>query len=829
MNFESWFSESNPKIPYRSALAVLELAAEGATVPFIARYRKEKTGNIDEVAIRAIIDGKEAWDEIVKRQLYILGEIDKQKKLTPELRDKVLATFKMDTLEDIYLPFKLKRKTKAVIAKEAGLEPLSDWVWAAAHGGDAGGDSLEVRAATFVNKEKNLADVAAVLAGVQDIVTERLAETAPLREFVRTTLREKGFVRTTKGDKAKSPSQYENYFDYSESAKSLLDPRHSHRYLALRRGWTEGELSASIGGAPTDPEFDAKLIEPFLIEAGAKVASPGSALLTKAAQMALKAYVLPSIENEVHKMLKDAADVAAVQVFAENVGNLLLAAPFGPKTVLGVDPGLRTGCKLAVVESSGKFMAHDVIHIHSDNEKKRAGDLVLRYVKDNQIRAIAVGNGTAGRETETFLRDVLKEASLSSNVHVVMVSESGASVYSASDVAREEFPDLDVTVRGAISIARRLQDPLAELVKVDPKSIGVGQYQHDVSATLLKKSLNDVVDSCVNKVGVNLNTASQRLLARVSGIGGGLAKAIVDYRATNGLFKSRQTLLEVPHFSKKAFEQAAGFLRVPEGENPLDNTGVHPERYPLLEKLAETLGKKITDLVGEGVKEVRGAPNFKSEVGEFTFNDIVSELEKPGRDPRDQFVPFSFREDIRELKDLKPGLECPGIVTNVTNFGAFVDIGVHQDGLVHVSQLSDSFVKDPREVVKPGDRVQVKVLDVKLDKKQISLTMRREERPRPMERPQQSTGGPRAGGGGDFRPRSPGGPRPQHHGPGGGGNRDSRGPRPQFGQGGGGQAGGGGSRPQQPRAPKPFVLDPNNPFHKLAALRDQFEKPSKKK
>jgi protein Tex len=819
VNFESWFGAEHPKIPQRSVAAVLELAGEGATVPFIARYRKEKTGNLDEVAIRAVIDAKETWDEIIKRQLHILGEIDKQKKLTPELRDKVLGTFKLDTLEDIYLPYKQKRKTKAVIAKEAGLEPLADWIWSVAHGTENASEALDAKAASFVNKEKGVADSATALAGAQDILTEKLSEMATLREFVRTTLKEKGFVRSAKGEKAKTPSQYENYFSYSESVKSLQDPRHSHRYLALRRGWTEGELTASIGGAPTDTEFDARLVEPFLKEAGADRASSVQAIVAKASQLALKAYVLPSIENEIHKGLKDAADLAAVQVFAENVGNLLLAAPFGPKTVLGVDPGLRTGCKLAVVESSGKFVAHDVIHIQSDNEKKRSGETVLRYVKENKVRAVAVGNGTAGRETEHFVRETLK-AGGAGDVPVVMVSESGASVYSASDVAREEFPDLDVTVRGAISIARRLQDPLAELVKVDPKSIGVGQYQHDVSATLLKKSLNDVVDSCVNKVGVNLNTASQRLLARVSGIGGALAKAVVDHRASNGLFASRQALLDVPHFSKKAFEQAAGFLRVPEADNPLDNTGVHPERYALLESLAEKLGKKTKELVGEGVVAVRQDDSFKKEVGEFTFNDIVAELEKPGRDPRDEFVPFSFRDDIHELSDLKPGLECPGIVTNVTNFGAFVDIGVHQDGLVHVSQLSDKFVKDPREVVKPGDRVQVKVLDVKIDRKQISLTMRKEEKPQHAPRPQpRGEGAPR----GDFRRGSGGGngPRPdgrRFDGPrqGGGGH----GPRP-----GGGRHDGG----QQRRPQKPFVLDPNNPFHKLAALRDQLEKPEKKK
>jgi uncharacterized protein len=438
--------------------------------------------------------------------------------------------------------------------------------------------------------------------------------------------------------------------------------------------------------------------------------------------MALKVYVLPSIENEVHRALKDIADEAAIKVFAENVRKLLLAAPFGAKAVLGVDPGIRTGCKLAVVDDSGKYVASDVIHLQSPGEQERAKRLLAELVANASIRAIAVGNGTAGRETETFVRDSLKEAGL--NVPVVMVNESGASIYSASEVAREEFPDLDLTVRGAISIARRLQDPLAELVKTDPKSIGVGQYQHDVNQPALKKSLDLVVDVCVNSVGVNLNTASSHLLARVSGIGPAMAKKIVEHRGTKGLFESRQQLLEIPRFSAKVFEQAAGFLRIPNSQHPLDNTGVHPERYSSLEQLAARLGKGVGELTGSGVELVKQAEDLKSEVGDFTFADIIAELAKPGRDPREEFSAFAFREDIHQVSDLQPGMTCPGIVTNVTNFGAFVDIGVHQDGLVHISQLSNKFVKDPREIVNPGDRVTVRVLEVNLEKQQIALTMK---------------------------------------------------------------------------------------------------------
>ncbi len=479
-------------------------------------------------------------------------------------------------------------------------------------------------------------------------------------------------------------------------------------------------------GSSSDTNYEDDLLKAFENEACTERDSVGASVLLKSARIALKAHVLPSIENEVHKALKEVADETAIKVFAENVKKLLLASPFGPRAVIGVDPGIRTGCKVAVVNDSGKFIADTVIHLQSEEEKKKAAVLLAEVIKTGDIRAIAVGNGTAGRETEHFIRASLKEQGLS--IPVVMVNEAGASVYSASEVAREEFPDLDLTVRGAISIARRLQDPLAELVKVDPKSIGVGQYQHDVSPHSLKKSLELVVDTCVNSVGVNLNTASQYLLSRVSGIGPGLAKGIIKYRDEKGLFKSRESLLEVPRFSSKAYEQAAGFLRIPEAENPLDNTGVHPERYSVLQKVSEKLGHGIKELMGEGVKLIKSAKDLtkeiKDEVGEFTFDDILRELEKPGRDPREEFVPFQYRDDIFEVKDLKQEMICPGIVTNVTNFGAFVDIGVHQDGLVHLSQLADRFVKDPREVVSPGDRVTVKVIEVNMEKKQIALSMK---------------------------------------------------------------------------------------------------------
>ncbi|HKX29040.1 MAG TPA: Tex family protein [Blastocatellia bacterium] len=736
MNFDTWFQSIHPDISLRSAAAVLSLVAEGGTVPFIARYRKEQTLNLDEVAIQHVIDADERWHEILKRQAFIVEEIDRQQKLTPELKDKILTTFNLEQLEDLYLPYKQKRKTKATIAKEAGLEPLAEWIWEVGHGLSVAASGLDEMALTYLNQEKGINDAAAAIQGAQDILTERLSETAELRDTVRRVTFERGAVTTKKTEKAKPNSKYERYFEYTESITTLLLPQNSHRYLAMRRGWMEEELALSVGAAPDDAEFDEILLRTFERAACTVAEAPGAEVLLRAAKLALRVYVAPSIETEAHRGLKEVADEAAIKVFAENVRKLLLAAPFGSKAVLGVDPGIRTGCKLAIVDDSGKFLASEVIHLQSKHEQGEAKKLLSAIVGTGSIRAIAVGNGTAGRETESFIRESLKELNLS--VSVVMVNESGASIYSASEVAREEFPALDVTVRGAISIARRLQDPLAELVKIDPKSIGVGQYQHDVNQTALKKSLDLVVDSCVNSVGVNLNTASYHLLARVSGIGPALAKKIVEHRAEKGLFNSREELNEIPRFSKKTFEQAAGFLRIPGGANPLDNTGVHPERYPLLVGLAEQLGKNLADLLGSGVGEVKQARTLREEIGEFTFDDIVKELEKPGRDPREEFASFEYREDIHQLADLQPGMICPGIVTNVTNFGAFVDIGVHQDGLVHISQLSNRFVKDPRLVVSPGDRVKVRVVEVNLEKNQIALSMKldAEVKPASKDRPQ---------------------------------------------------------------------------------------------
>jgi uncharacterized protein len=819
MNFNTWIQQFDNQLAPKSIQAVLDLKAEGATLPFIARYRKEQTGNLDEVKIQKIMDLKEEWDEVLNRQKYILSEVEKQGKLTDELKQKLVSTFDKNLLEDLYLPYKQKRKSKATLAKEAGLEPLADWIWGVAHNTvqPVEGQTLEIWAFTFKNEEKGFKDAESAIAGASDILIERLSENLELRQFVRDTYTNRGFVKTMKADKSKPNSKYQNYFEFEEKIGSLSEPRNSHRYLALRRGWIEEELSISFGGSKGDELFESDLLARFAGEAGVGNNTMVKPVVEKAARIALKAHVIPSIENEFHKNLKEVADQMAIQVFSENVRKIMLAAPYGPKPVLGVDPGIRTGCKLAVIDGSGKFLAETVIKTQSEAEKTQAKSYLSAVVDSGQISAIVIGNGTAGRETETFIRQILKDKGV--QLPVVMVSEAGASVYSASPVAREEFPDLDVTVRGAISIARRFQDPLAELVKIDAKSIGVGQYQHDVSQVALKRALDYVVDSCVNTVGVNLNTGSSYLLSHVSGIGEGLAKAIVEYREKHGLFKNRDALMEVSRFSKKTFELAAGFLRIPESENPLDNTGVHPEKYSDLEAIAKSMNKSIKEMIGSsGVKELLKNPEAKAKLGEFTLKDIVTELEKPGRDPRDVFVPIQFRDDISELKDVTPGMICPGVVTNVTNFGAFVDIGVHQDGLVHISQLTNKFVTDPSQVVSPGDKVTVKVLEVNLEKTQMALTMRFDEKPTQKSGPQQAKKPmePKSlsvSYAGDIARQIQAKPRPQPS----ANAHQIQATRPQ-------------ARPQhqdrghsQPKKPTPTPAF-NNAFAGLAALKDQLKK-----
>ena len=784
--FQTYLASVHPEIALRSAQAVLELAAEGGTVPFIARYRKEKTGGLDEQEIRRVIEANETLGEINKRKAFILKEIEGQGNLTDELKARLTKSMDLGDLEEIYRPFKKKKKTKATIAREAGLEPLADWIWKLGHGELEDSTTLEVKAKEFLAPAAGFVTYDLTLKGAQDILVDKIFNNSDLREMVRKNFFEQGKVGSKKTKNFKAHSKYEMYVDFSEPVKSLQESKASHRYLAMRRGWAEEELTVTIDG---DEPYLLKRFEDF---ACSKPESIAAEYLKNCAKVALTVHVYPSISNEVHRILKDKADEHAISVFGENVRRVLLGSPFGPKCVLGVDPGLRTGCKLALIDKQGNFISHTILQILGDGAEAKAKTLFAEVLKQITIEAIAVGNGTGGREAETMIRKVLKE--IGANVPVIMVSESGASVYSASDVAREEFPELDLTVRGAISIARRLQDPLAELVKVDPKSIGVGQYQHDVSQTNLKKTLEQVVESCVNGVGVDLNTASVPLLSHVAGIGPALAKNVVEFRK-QGLFQDRSDLMKVPRFSTKVFEQCAGFLRVMNGKQTLDSTGIHPERYAAVRDMASELGITVGQLTGDGAKKLLELrTKWAAIIGEFTFDDIIRELEKPGRDPRDPFKAFSFRDDIFEVKDLKEGMICPGIVTNVTNFGAFVDIGIHQDGLVHISALSHKFVDDPRKVVNPGDQVTIKVLGVDLDKKQISLSMLLDDAPKREARPRDSedrAAGSGERGGGGRQPRgagAPRGPRPE-------GERAAGGTRA------GGRAGGGQGRPE--RRPEP--------------------------
>ncbi len=701
----------------RQTVALLE---EGATVPFIARYRKEATGELDEVQIRLIEERLAYHKELDERRRTILKTIEEQGKLTPELCARILACRQKTELEDLYLPYKPKRRTKAIIAKEQGLEPLAQHLLAAT----GGAIDLHQLATPFVSAELGIADEAAALQGAGHIIAEQFADTAEARALVRELTWEQGIFRSGPArGKEGAVSKYEMYYDFSEPLKQIP----SHRMLAMRRGEKEEFLRLQID-APEE-EILARLTQLLV---------PGNSAcrewLTTVIDDAYQRLIASSIEVELRLQAKQNADEEAIRVFAENLRNLLLAAPAGSNRVLGVDPGLRTGSKLAAVDETGRFLDHATIYPHTGGGRvDSAGKDLLRLIEKYNIEMVAIGNGTAGRETEQFVRAVLKEGG--KKIPVVMVSEAGASVYSASDIAREEFPDLDLTVRGAISIARRLQDPLAELVKVDPKSIGVGQYQHDVSQSALKKSLDQVVESCVNYVGVDLNTASWALLGFVSGIGENLAKGIVRYRDEQGAFAARRQLLKVPRFGQKAFEQAAGFLRISQGTEPLDNTAVHPERYQLVATMVKDAGIDVPTLISRPdlLDQINLKAYVRDDVGLPTLRDIMTELKKPGRDPRESFVASSFREDVTGMDDLKEGMTLNGIVTNVAAFGAFVDVGVHQDGLVHVSQLADRFVKNPADVVKVGQQVQVRVLDVDLQRKRISLTLRsgevKKERP----------------------------------------------------------------------------------------------------
>ncbi len=707
--------------------AVAKLLGEGNTIPFIARYRKEVHGNLDEVQISKVQERLSYYAELEDRRATILKSIDDQGKLTDELRAKIEACMQKNALEDLYQPYKPKRRTRAMIAKEKGLEPLADKIW----------------------NHEPYEGSAEELQGARDIIAERIADIADVRGLVRDAFARKAMVKSeVVTPKPTEPTKFEQYYDFEEAISEIP----SHRFLAIRRGQKEGVLWVRlvVDRAPLIARIE-EIID-----------ARGDANMTQAAEDAYKRLLAPSCEIDVNVEKKLEADRAAVEVFAENLRHLLLAAPLGEKKVLAIDPGIRTGCKVAMLDSTGKFLVNTVIY--PMQRTAEAQETIAKIVERFQPEAIAVGNGTAGRETEAFVRDVLKLIG-AKDVMVVSVSESGASVYSASEIARDEFPELDLTVRGAISIGRRLQDPLAELVKIEPKAIGVGQYQHDVHQPLLDAKLDEVVVSCVNKVGVELNTASAPLLTRVSGVGPALAKRIVAWRNENGAFKSRKDLLKVSGLGAKAFEQCAGFLRVRGAANPLDASAVHPERYALVETMATDLGVKVGELVGNTLlaDKIDVRRYITNDVGEPTLKDIVAELKKPGRDPRAVFEKPAFRDDVTTIEDVKEGMTLEGVVTNVAAFGAFVDIGVHQDGLVHVSELADRFVRDPNEVVKVGDKIKVRVIGVDKARQRISLSARTQPRPAAGQ-----GGGPRGGNGGGGRGGYSSGPR---H---GGGDRGGR-------------------------------------------------------
>ncbi len=693
------------KLPAAGVNAVIALLDQDATIPFIARYRKEATGNLDEVAIASVRDRLGQLKELDARKAAIVKSLDERKLLTPDLTAKVVGAPTLAILEDIYLPYRPKKRTRAMIAKEKGLEPLADKIFAQGPGDAA------AFAAAFIDAEKGVKDAAEALAGARDIIAERVAEDAPARARLREMFFAKGeFHSKVITGKESEGAKFKDYFDWKEAATKAP----SHRVLAMRRGESEGFLymRVEVAEEETIPMLQALFV---------KGAGPCAAQVGLAVEDAYRRLMSFSMETEVRLAAKKEADREAIAVFARNLREILMSSPLGQKRLLALDPGFRTGCKLVCLDEQGKLLHHDVVMPHTgEGGRLDAALKVKKLCALHKTEVVAIGNGTAGRETEEFVRGLNLPG-----VVVVMVNESGASVYSASDAAREEFPNEDITVRGAVSIGRRLMDPLAELVKIDPKSIGVGQYQHDVEQNALKKSLDDTVVSCVNSVGVEVNSASKELLSYVSGLGPVLAKSIIDYRNANGAFASRDALKKVPRLGPKAFEQSAGFLRIRDGGNPLDASAVHPERYAVVEKMAADLGTTVKDLIGSA--SLRAKIDIKKyatpEAGELTLRDILSELAKPGRDPRQGFESFAFGA-VSKLEDVKPGMKLPGIVTNVTAFGAFVDIGVHQDGLVHVSEVSDTFVKQPSDVLKVQQRVHVTVLEVDLERRRIALSLK---------------------------------------------------------------------------------------------------------
>jgi len=703
-------------IAEKQVSATVELLDEGATVPFISRYRKEVTGTLDEVQVTEIRDRVQQLRDLDKRREAILKSLTDMGKLTPELEKQIDEAETMVTLEDIYLPYRPKRKTRATAAREKGLQPLADLLL------EQNKVDLETAAEAYIDAEKGVNSIEEALAGARDIIAETISENAEVRTRIRELFIEKGTFQSKVAEgKEEEGIKYKDYFDWTEPVKSAP----SHRILAMRRGEKEEILWLDI--KPEEQEAIAILEDTFV-----KGINPSADQIKQAIADGYKRLLKPSMETEVRLVTKKKADEEAIRVFAENARQLLLSAPLGQKRVMAIDPGFRTGCKLVCLDEQGKLLENTAIYPHTGAGQAREAEKTVQHLFEKyNIEAIAIGNGTAGRETEVFVRNLNLPGAV-----IVMVNESGASIYSASDVAREEFPDKDITVRGAVSIGRRLMDPLAELVKIDPKSIGVGQYQHDVDQNKLQTSLDDTVMSCVNAVGVELNTASKQILAYVSGLGPQLAQNIVEYRDQNGAFKRRDQLKKVPRLGDKAFEQAAGFLRIHNAENPLDSSAVHPERYSLLEQIAKDMNCTVKDLMGSApLRKSIPLQKYTSEtVGLPTLNDIMAELAKPGRDPREQFEAFSFTDGVNAIGDLKVGMKLPGIVTNITNFGAFVDIGVHQDGLVHLSQITNRYIKDPNEVLKVHQKVEVTVTEVDVNRKRIALSMKENDKSAPQER-----------------------------------------------------------------------------------------------
>ncbi|EKF9576099.1 RNA-binding transcriptional accessory protein [Vibrio cholerae] len=720
-------------------IAAVTLIDDGNTVPFIARYRKEVTGGLDDTQLRNLDSRLAYLREMDDRRQTILKSIQEQGKLTPELEQAILSADSKNRLEDLYLPYKPKRRTKGQIAIEAGLEPLADTLWTKPN------TDPESEAAKYINAEKGVADSKAALDGARAIVMERIAEDANLLEKIRQHLNRNAEIvsRVVEG-KEQAGEKFKDYFDHREP----ISKAPSHRALAMLRGRNEGFLTLTLNA---DPELEESARQSYCETLIAEhygihlSQATADAWRKQVISWAWKIKISMHMETELMSAMKERAEIEAIEVFATNLKDLLMAAPAGPRATLGLDPGLRTGCKVAVVDATGKVLATDTIYPHApQHQYDRAMQSIALLVKKFNVDLIAIGNGTASRETDAFAADLIKRGNL--KVQKIMVSEAGASVYSASELAAKEFPNLDVSLRGAVSIARRLQDPLAELVKIDPKSIGVGQYQHDVSQTLLAKRLDAIVEDCVNAVGVDVNTASAALLTRVAGLSAALAQNVVDYRDENGRFESRSALKKVPRLGPKAFEQCAGFLRIMDGKNPLDASAVHPEAYPVVKTIAEKNSKDLKALIGntEFLRTLRAVDYTDENFGVPTVTDIIKELDKPGRDPRPEFKTATFAEGIHEVSDLEVGMVLEGVVSNVANFGAFVDIGVHQDGLVHISALTDRFISDPREVVKAGDIVKVKVMEVDVQRKRIALSMRLNDEPGQDNRSQRSSA-PRTG------------------------------------------------------------------------------------